>query len=35
VLRVERALRAEEVWEWLQRVLAENGARKYLRRDNG
>jgi transposase InsO family protein len=35
VLRVDRALRSKDVLEWLQKAIAEHGAPKYLRSDNG
>jgi transposase InsO family protein len=35
VLRVDRALRSGDVLEWLQKAIAEHGAPKYLRSDNG
>lgn len=35
VPRVDRALRAAEVLEWVQKAIVEHGAPKYLRSDNG
>jgi putative transposase len=35
VLRVDRALRAQEVLTWLQKAIEEHGAPEYLRSDNG
>jgi putative transposase len=35
VLRADRALRAEEVLNWLQKAIVEHGAPEYLRSDNG
>jgi len=35
VLRADRALRAEDVLEWLQRAIGEHGVPEYLRSDNG
>jgi putative transposase len=35
VLRVDRALRSGDVLEWLQKAIAEHGAPKFLRSDNG
>jgi len=35
VLRADRALRAEDVLNWLQRAIAEHGVPEYLRSDNG
>lgn len=35
VLRADRALRSEDVLEWLQKAIQEHGAPKYLRSDNG
>lgn len=35
VLRVDRRLRSEDVLEWLQKAIEEQGAPEYLRSDNG
>ena len=35
VLRADRALKARDVLEWLQRAIREQGAPEYLRSDNG
>jgi len=35
VLRADRALKAKDVLEWLQRAIQEHGAPAYLRSDNG
>jgi putative transposase len=35
VLRVERALRSQDVLQWLQQAIALHGAPEYLRSDNG
>ena len=35
VLRADRALKARDVLEWLQRAIREHGAPEYLRSDNG
>jgi len=35
VLRVDRALRSEDVLAWLQKAIEEHGAPEYLRSDNG
>ena len=35
VLRADRALKARDVLEWLQRAIEQHGAPKYLRSDNG
>ena len=35
VLRADRALRAADVLEWLQKAIEEHGAPQYLRSDNG
>jgi len=35
VLRADRALRSTDVLEWLQKAIAQHGAPKYLRSDNG
>jgi transposase InsO family protein len=35
VLRVDRALRAQDVLAWLQKAIEEQGAPEYLRSDNG
>ena len=35
VLRADRALRSQDVLEWLGKALAEHGAPQYLRSDNG
>jgi putative transposase len=35
VLRADRALRAEDVLNWLQNAIAEQGTPEYLRSDNG
>lgn len=34
-LRADRALKAKDVLEWLQRAIQEHGAPAYLRSDNG
>ena len=35
VLRADRALRAEEVLNWLRKAIQEHGAPEHLRSDNG
>jgi transposase InsO family protein len=35
VLRADRALKSQDVLEWLQRAIQEHGAPRYLRSDNG
>ena len=35
VLRADRALRAKDFMEWLQKAIQEQGAPAYLRSDNG
>ena len=35
VLRADRALRSEDVLEWLGKAIEQNGAPQYLRSDNG
>jgi len=35
VLRVDRALRSQDVLEWLQKAIEEQGAPQYIRSDNG
>jgi transposase InsO family protein len=35
VLRADRALRSEDVLEWLNKAIEEHGAPQYLRSDNG
>jgi putative transposase len=35
VLRADRALRSEDVLEWLKKAIEEHGAPQYLRSDNG
>jgi len=35
VLRADRALRSQDVLEWLQKAIQEHGAPSYLRSDNG
>ena len=35
VLRVDRALRSQDVLEWLQKAMEEQGAPQYIRSDNG
>ena len=35
VLRADRALRSEDVLEWLKKAIMEHGAPEYLRSDNG
>lgn len=35
VLRADRALRSEDVLEWLQKAIEQHGAPQYLRSDNG
>jgi len=35
VLRVDRALRSQDVLEWLQKAIKEQGAPQYIRSDNG
>src|SRR6516165_105069 len=35
VLRADRALRSQDVLEWLKKAIAEHGAPQYLRSDNG
>lgn len=35
VLRADRALKARDVLDWLQRAIQKHGAPKYLRSDNG
>jgi putative transposase len=35
VLRVDRALRAQDVLAWLQKAIEQQGAPEYLRSDNG
>lgn len=35
VLRADRALRSEDVLEWLEKAIKEHGAPEYLRSDNG
>ena len=35
VLRADRALKSADVLEWMGKAIAEHGAPKYLRSDNG